>query len=79
MVVWVDIVKIRSCLQYNLCMNVCMYRIAGIIRGGLIFAVFTVDKHPRKLNPRIITLELSIKKTCVPSAHCVATVLQANN
>ena len=31
-----------------------IYRIAGIIRGGPIFAVFTVDKHPRKLKPRII-------------------------
>ena len=79
MVVWVDIVKIAACNITYVCMYVCMYRIAGIIRGGLIFAVFAVDKHPRKLNPRIITLELSVKKTCVPSAHCVATVLQANN
>ena len=59
------------------------YHIAGIICGGLFFAVFAVNKHPRKLNPRIIRLlhclELSIKKTSVPSAHGVATVLQTSN
>ena len=38
-----------TCFSYK-------YRIAGIIRGRLIFAVFAVDKHPRKLNPRIIRL-----------------------
>ena len=32
----------------------CVYRIAGIIRGGIIFALFTVEFHPRKLNPRTI-------------------------
>ena len=30
--------------------------IAGIIHSGLIFTVFTVDKDPRKLNQRIITV-----------------------
>ena len=30
------------------------YRIAGIIRGGIIFALFTVEFHPRKINPRNI-------------------------
>ena len=30
------------------------YRIAGSIRRGLIFTVFVVDKHPWKLNQRII-------------------------
>ena len=59
------------------------YHIAGIVRGGLIFAVFVVDKHSRKLNPRIRgllhCLELSFKKTSVPSAHGVATVLETSN
>ncbi len=27
--------------------------IAGIFRGGLVFAVFAVGQHPRKFNPRI--------------------------
>ena len=31
-----------------------IYRIAGIIRGGIIFALFTVQFHPRKINPRNI-------------------------
>ena len=34
-----------------------LYRIAGIIRGGIIFALFTVEFHPRKINPRNIAGE----------------------
>ena len=34
-----------------------IYRIAGIIRGGIIFALFTVEFHPRKINPRNIAGE----------------------
>ena len=37
------------------------YRIAGNIRGGLIFAVFTGDWHPRKINPWIIS---TFSSTC---------------
>ena len=32
------------------CVCAYMYRIAGIIRGGIIFALFTVEFHPRKIN-----------------------------
>ena len=45
--------------------------------GGLILMFFVVDKHPRKLNQQNchVLYELSIKKTVVPSAHDIATVL----
>ncbi len=36
------------------------YRIAGIFRGGLIIAVFTVGHHPRKFNPRIIHIHVLV-------------------
>ena len=34
-----------------------VYRIAGIIRGGIISALFAVEFHPRKINPRNIAGE----------------------
>ena len=40
--------EVRQNLTY-----VYSYRIAGIFRGGLIYAVFAVNERPRKINPRI--------------------------
>ncbi len=37
-----------------------IYRIAGIFRGGLIFAVFAVGHRPRKFNPWIIHIHVLV-------------------
>ena len=54
-----------------------IYRIAGIFRGGVIFAFFAVEWDPRKINPRKFMTRIHVcvvLQTVLSMKHVTATI-----